>query len=61
MTPQPLQAKPLRSQVKYLLDELVKRRALVIGLPANVEDDVLAGLFVYALLDVGIARPAWLA
>lgn len=61
MTPEPLQGQPLRSKVKFLLGDLAKKRALVIGLPGNVEDDVLAGLFVYALLDVGVARPAFLA
>jgi hypothetical protein len=61
MSPSPLQNKPLRHQVRYLLKELEKKRSLVIGLPDDVEDEVFAGLFVYALLDVGIARPSWLA
>ncbi len=61
MSPSRLQSKPLRAQVRYLLKELEKKRSLVIGLPDDVGDDVFAGLFVYALLDVGIAQPAWLA
>jgi len=61
MTPISLHGKPLRSKVEFLLGDLAKKRSLVIGLPGNVEDDVLAGLFVYALLDVGVARPAFLA
>ena len=61
MSPPILRSRSLRRKVKHLLDNLAKKRALVIGLPTDVGEDVLAGLFVFALLDTGIAKPAWLA
>jgi hypothetical protein len=47
----------LREAVDQLCAALAAYRRVVIGLPADVEDDTLARLFVFALLDTGMAKP----
>lgn len=61
MMPQRLQDRPLRNKVRYLQEHFAKKRSLVIGLPDDVEDEILAGLFVFSLLSAGVARTAWTA
>lgn len=48
---------PVQEAVHHLLKGLAENRRLVIGLPGNLPDDTLTRLFVYALLDTGIAKP----
>lgn len=43
--------------VRTLCNALAEHRKVYIGLPGNVSEDILAGLFVFALLDLRISRP----
>ena len=43
--------------IRVLVNALAAHRRIFIGLPNNVPDEVLAGLFIYALLDLGVSRP----
>lgn len=43
--------------VHTLCQALAQYRKVFIGLPGNVPEEVLAGLFVFALLDLRISRP----
>jgi hypothetical protein len=43
--------------IGVLLGALAVKRNIVIGLARGVTDETLAGLFVFALLDCGVARP----
>lgn len=43
--------------IHTLLAALARHRRIVIGLPNDLPEDVLAGLFVFALLDQGVCRP----
>jgi hypothetical protein len=47
----------VREAVNQLCAALAAYRRTVIGLPEDVEDDRLAQLFVFALLDTGLAKP----
>jgi hypothetical protein len=47
----------VREAVDRLCAALAAYRRVVIGLPDDVEDDTLARLFVFALLDTGMAKP----
>jgi len=47
----------VRETVDRLCAALAAYRHVVIGLPEDVEDDTLARLFVFALLDMKLARP----
>ncbi len=47
----------VRETVDRLCAALAAYRRVVIGLPNDVEDDTYARLFVFALLDTGMARP----
>jgi hypothetical protein len=47
----------VRETVDRLCAALAAYRRVVIGLPDDVEDDTLARLFVFALLDTGMAKP----
>lgn len=47
----------VREAVNRLCAGLAAYRKVVIGLPEDVTDDTLARLFVFALLDTGMARP----
>ena len=46
----------LREAVERICAGLAAYRRVVIGLPDDVADDTLARLFVFALLDTGMAR-----
>lgn len=47
----------IREAVNRLCAALAAYRRVVIGLPEDVPDDTLARLFVFALLDMGMAKP----
>ncbi len=47
---------PLRVTITAILTGLAKKRGIAIELPSEYPDDILASLFVYALLDTGICR-----
>jgi hypothetical protein len=47
----------VREAVERLCAALALYRRVVIGLPEDVTDDRLAQLFVFALLDTGMAKP----
>jgi hypothetical protein len=47
----------VREAVDRLCAALALYRRVVIGLPEDVTDDRLAQLFVFALLDTGMAKP----
>jgi hypothetical protein len=47
----------LREAVDRLCAALAASRRVAIGLPDDVPDDTLARLFVFALLDTGLAKP----
>jgi hypothetical protein len=47
----------VREAVNRLCAALAAYRRVVIGLPEDVPDDTLARLFVFALLDTGMAKP----
>ncbi len=46
----------VREAVERICAALATYRKVVIGLPEDVPDDTLARLFVFALLDTGMAR-----
>lgn len=43
--------------VEVLQDALAKHRRIFIGLPRAVPEEIRAGMFIYALLDLGLSRP----
>jgi len=47
----------VRSAVKYLVMSIAKTRKVEIHLPGGLDEDELAGLFVFALLDTGLGKP----
>ncbi len=42
--------------ISVLLDALGRNRGVLIAIPEDVPEDVLAPIFVYALLDCGVSR-----
>jgi hypothetical protein len=43
--------------IQTLVGALAEHRRIHIGLPSNVSPEVEAGVFIYALLDLGISKP----
>lgn len=51
----------LEQAIEVVLHNLAAHKRIFIGLPSGVSEEIRAGIFIYALLDIGISRPMALA